>query len=38
MSPLKRELKGPLDHSHFDTFPPELEEAPDEFSGWDKDF
>ncbi|KAL1263325.1 hypothetical protein QQF64_006064, partial [Cirrhinus molitorella] len=37
-SPLRRELKGPLDHSHFDIFPPELEEPPDEFSGWDKDF
>ncbi|KAG7462539.1 hypothetical protein MATL_G00185860 [Megalops atlanticus] len=37
-SPLKRELKGPLDHSHFDIFPPELEEPPDELSGWDKDF
>lgn len=32
------QLKGPLDHSHFDMFPPELEEPPDEFSGWDKDF
>ncbi|XP_059422687.1 cGMP-dependent protein kinase 2 [Carassius carassius] len=38
VSPLRRELKGPLDHSHFDMFPPELEEPPDEFSGWDKDF
>ncbi|XP_021336392.1 cGMP-dependent protein kinase 2 isoform X1 [Danio rerio] len=38
MSPLRRELKGPLDHSYFDMFPPELEEPPDEFSGWDKDF
>ncbi|MCI4376468.1 hypothetical protein PGIGA_G00188760 [Pangasianodon gigas] len=37
-SPLKRELKGPLDHSHFDMFPPEVEEPPDELSGWDKDF
>ncbi|XP_062376284.1 cGMP-dependent protein kinase 2 [Sardina pilchardus] len=37
-SPLKRELKGPLDHSHFDMFPPDLEEPPDELSGWDKDF
>ncbi|XP_052007262.1 cGMP-dependent protein kinase 2 [Xyrauchen texanus] len=37
-SPLRRELKGPLDHSHFDMFPPELEEPPDELSGWDKDF
>ncbi|XP_064172870.1 cGMP-dependent protein kinase 2 [Anguilla rostrata] len=37
-SPLKRELKGPLDHSHFDIFPPEAEEPPDELSGWDKDF
>uniref|UniRef100_A0A673WQV9 cGMP-dependent protein kinase n=1 Tax=Salmo trutta TaxID=8032 RepID=A0A673WQV9_SALTR len=38
VSPLKRELKGPMDHSHFDIFPPELEETPDELSGWDKDF
>ncbi|XP_030627263.1 cGMP-dependent protein kinase 2 [Chanos chanos] len=37
-SPLKRELKGPLDHSHFDMFPPEPEEPPEELSGWDKDF
>ncbi|XP_031435291.1 cGMP-dependent protein kinase 2 [Clupea harengus] len=37
-SPLKREVKGPLDHSHFDMFPPEQEEPPDELSGWDKDF
>ncbi|XP_041922412.1 LOW QUALITY PROTEIN: cGMP-dependent protein kinase 2 [Alosa sapidissima] len=37
-SPLRRELKGPLDHSHFDMFPPELEQPPDELSGWDKDF
>ncbi|KAL4641105.1 cGMP-dependent protein kinase 2-like [Arapaima gigas] len=37
-SPLKRELNGPLDHSHFDVFPPDLEEPPDEVSGWDKDF
>uniref|UniRef100_A0A6Q2ZJ76 cGMP-dependent protein kinase n=1 Tax=Esox lucius TaxID=8010 RepID=A0A6Q2ZJ76_ESOLU len=41
ISPLKREVKcseGPMDHSHFDTFPPELEDPPDELSGWDKDF
>ncbi|XP_065815886.1 cGMP-dependent protein kinase 2 isoform X2 [Labrus bergylta] len=38
LSPLRRELKGPLDHSHFDIFPPETEEPPDELSGWDKDF
>uniref|UniRef100_A0AAY4EVN4 cGMP-dependent protein kinase n=1 Tax=Denticeps clupeoides TaxID=299321 RepID=A0AAY4EVN4_9TELE len=37
-SPLRRELTGPLDHSYFDTFPPELEEPPDELSGWDRDF
>uniref|UniRef100_A0A8D3DYR5 cGMP-dependent protein kinase n=1 Tax=Scophthalmus maximus TaxID=52904 RepID=A0A8D3DYR5_SCOMX len=37
-SPLRRELKGPMDHSHFDIFPPDTEEAPDELSGWDKDF
>ncbi|XP_047458880.1 cGMP-dependent protein kinase 2 [Mugil cephalus] len=38
LSPLKRQLNGPLDHSHFDIFPPETEEPPDELSGWDKDF
>ncbi|XP_035028766.1 cGMP-dependent protein kinase 2 [Hippoglossus stenolepis] len=37
-SPLRREVKGPMDHSHFDMFPPDTEEAPDELSGWDKDF
>uniref|UniRef100_A0A671UET0 cGMP-dependent protein kinase n=1 Tax=Sparus aurata TaxID=8175 RepID=A0A671UET0_SPAAU len=37
-SPLRRELKGPMDHSHFDFFPPDTEEPPDELSGWDKDF
>uniref|UniRef100_A0A8C4EBK6 cGMP-dependent protein kinase n=1 Tax=Dicentrarchus labrax TaxID=13489 RepID=A0A8C4EBK6_DICLA len=38
LSPLRRELKGPMDHSHFDMFPPDTEEPPDELSGWDKDF
>ncbi|XP_078129150.1 cGMP-dependent protein kinase 2 [Sander vitreus] len=38
LSPLRRELKGPMDHSYFDMFPPETEEPPDELSGWDKDF
>ncbi|XP_074501660.1 cGMP-dependent protein kinase 2 isoform X2 [Sebastes fasciatus] len=38
LSPLKRELNGPTDHSHFDIFPPDTEEPPDELSGWDKDF
>ncbi|XP_041645913.1 cGMP-dependent protein kinase 2 [Cheilinus undulatus] len=38
LSPLKRELTGPLDHSHFDMFPPEAEDPPDELSGWDRDF
>ncbi|XP_058891262.1 cGMP-dependent protein kinase 2 [Acipenser ruthenus] len=37
-SPLRRELHGPLDHSNFDTFPPELDEPVDELSGWDRDF
>ena len=32
------QLKGPMDHSHFDFFPPDTEEPPDELSGWDKDF
>ena len=36
--PLLLQVKGPLDHSHFDMFPPEQEEPPDELSGWDKDF
>ncbi|XP_069577481.1 cGMP-dependent protein kinase 2 [Brachyistius frenatus] len=31
-------LEGPMDHSHFDIFPPDTEEPPDELSGWDKDF
>ncbi|XP_072292973.1 cGMP-dependent protein kinase 2 [Eucyclogobius newberryi] len=38
VSPLKRKVTGPLDHSHFDVFPPDPEEVPDELSGWDKDF
>ncbi|XP_077352503.1 cGMP-dependent protein kinase 2 isoform X3 [Festucalex cinctus] len=38
LSPLKRELNGPMDHSHFDIFPPDTEMTPDETSGWDKDF
>ncbi|XP_061600620.1 cGMP-dependent protein kinase 2 [Cololabis saira] len=37
-SSLKRQLKGSMDHSHFDIFPPDTEEPPDELSGWDKDF
>uniref|UniRef100_A0A3Q3LDR0 cGMP-dependent protein kinase n=1 Tax=Mastacembelus armatus TaxID=205130 RepID=A0A3Q3LDR0_9TELE len=32
------QLKGSMDHSHFDMFPPDTEETPDELSGWDKDF
>ena len=32
------QLMGPMDHSHFDMFPPDTEEPPDELSGWDKDF
>ncbi|XP_067828447.1 cGMP-dependent protein kinase 2 isoform X1 [Heptranchias perlo] len=35
---LRRELKGPADHSHFDSFLPENDEPPDELSGWDEDF
>uniref|UniRef100_A0A3B3SH53 cGMP-dependent protein kinase n=1 Tax=Paramormyrops kingsleyae TaxID=1676925 RepID=A0A3B3SH53_9TELE len=37
-SPLERELSGPLDHSRFDIFPPDLEEPAEELSGWDKEF
>ncbi|XP_069466802.1 cGMP-dependent protein kinase 2-like isoform X2 [Ambystoma mexicanum] len=38
MSPLKRELRGATDHSHFDNFLPEIDDPPDELSGWDKNF
>ncbi|XP_028325238.1 cGMP-dependent protein kinase 2 [Gouania willdenowi] len=38
LSPLRRELKGPMDVSHFDVFPPDPVEPPEEQSGWDKDF
>ncbi|XP_051816002.1 cGMP-dependent protein kinase 2 isoform X2 [Acanthochromis polyacanthus] len=38
LSPLRRQLKGPMDHSHFDIFPPDTEDPPDELSGWDKEF
>ncbi|KAF7219758.1 cGMP-dependent protein kinase 2 [Nothobranchius furzeri] len=38
VSPLKRQLTGPMDHSYFDIFSPDTEEPPDEISGWDKDF
>lgn len=32
------QVKGPMDNSHFDIFPPDTEKTPDELSGWDKDF
>nr|XP_055055886.1 cGMP-dependent protein kinase 2 isoform X2 [Misgurnus anguillicaudatus] len=38
ISPLKREVKGPTDHSYFDNYPPDDEIPPDEMSGWDMDF
>ncbi|XP_069609332.1 cGMP-dependent protein kinase 2-like [Ranitomeya imitator] len=38
LSPLKREIKGITDHSYFDSFLPEVEDPPDELSGWDKNF
>ncbi|XP_055550777.1 cGMP-dependent protein kinase, isozyme 1 [Wyeomyia smithii] len=37
-SPLQPKLKGPLDLSNFDTFPPDSDVPPDENSGWDIDF
>ncbi|XP_043535155.1 cGMP-dependent protein kinase 2 isoform X3 [Chiloscyllium plagiosum] len=37
-SALQRELKGPADHSNFDSFTPEMDEPVDELSGWDEDF
>ncbi|MBN3292837.1 KGP2 kinase, partial [Polypterus senegalus] len=38
LSPLKRELQGPTDHSYFDNYPPDEDIPPDELSGWDNDF
>ncbi|KAM4636554.1 cGMP-dependent protein kinase 2-like [Discoglossus pictus] len=38
ISPLKREIKSITDHSYFDSFLPEVEDPPDELSGWDKNF
>ncbi|XP_072261401.1 cGMP-dependent protein kinase 2 [Pyxicephalus adspersus] len=38
LSPLKKELDGPTDHSYFDNYPPDDEIPPDEMSGWDQDF
>ncbi|XP_030579348.1 cGMP-dependent protein kinase 2 [Archocentrus centrarchus] len=38
LSPLKRELTGPTDHSYFDSYPPDEDSPPDELSGWDVDF
>ncbi|XP_029962271.1 cGMP-dependent protein kinase 2 [Salarias fasciatus] len=37
-SPLRRQLQGATDHSHFDVFPPDEEQPPEELSGWDRDF
>ncbi|XP_061673821.1 cGMP-dependent protein kinase 2 isoform X2 [Syngnathoides biaculeatus] len=37
-SPLKTDVSGPLDHSHFDVYPPDDKIPPDELSGWDADF
>ncbi|XP_061622880.1 cGMP-dependent protein kinase 2 isoform X1 [Phyllopteryx taeniolatus] len=37
-SPLKTHVSGPLDHSHFDVYPPDDKIPPDELSGWDADF
>ncbi|XP_057688876.1 cGMP-dependent protein kinase 2 isoform X1 [Corythoichthys intestinalis] len=37
-SPIKRHVSGPLDHSHFDVYPPDDKIPPDEHSGWDADF
>uniref|UniRef100_A0A3Q2Z708 Protein kinase cGMP-dependent 2 n=1 Tax=Hippocampus comes TaxID=109280 RepID=A0A3Q2Z708_HIPCM len=32
------QVSGPLDHSHFDVYPPDDKIPPDELSGWDADF
>ncbi|XP_055636184.1 cGMP-dependent protein kinase, isozyme 1 isoform X2 [Toxorhynchites rutilus septentrionalis] len=37
-SPLQPKLKGPLDMSNFDVFPPDTSVPRDETSGWDADF
>nr|XP_057927791.1 cGMP-dependent protein kinase 2 isoform X3 [Doryrhamphus excisus] len=37
-SPLKRNVSGPTDYSHFDVYPADEDCPPDELSGWDLDF
>ncbi|CAH8610258.1 unnamed protein product [Heterobilharzia americana] len=37
-TPFKVKLNGPLDHSNFDRFTMDEQEAPDELSGWDANF
>lgn len=36
--PIMQPISGPLDTNNFDDFPIELEEPPDELSGWDEGF
>ncbi|CAH8642177.1 unnamed protein product [Schistosoma rodhaini] len=37
-TPFRVKLNGPLDHSNFDRFTMDEQEAPDELSGWDANF
>ncbi|XP_049806715.1 cGMP-dependent protein kinase, isozyme 1-like isoform X1 [Schistocerca nitens] len=37
-APIIPVIKGPTDTSNFDKYPKTKDNAPDEFSGWDKDF
>jgi len=36
--PFKRVITSPSDKSNFDHYPSEIEQPPDELSGWDEDF
>lgn len=36
--PILQPVSGPLDTGNFDDFPLDMEEPPDELSGWDRGF
>lgn len=37
-SPILNIVDSPIDTSNFDVFPDDVDEPPDEFSGWDAEF
>jgi len=36
--PFLPKVSGPTDISNFDVYPPDVDDAPDDLSGWDRDF